>query len=862
MFTTSLIHIVLWLLALPGSPQGTAQAPYRGPTRNPHGQITIPCENCHTFTSWKPIRSVPEFSHNTTRYPLRGLHEKVDCRLCHTKMVFTNVSTKCADCHADIHRRQFGANCEQCHTVKGWRVSVQAVKQHLNRFPLLGAHAALECEACHKGGATGQFAGLPTDCAACHLGSFQQAKIPDHLALKFPTTCQSCHTVDTWQGAKFDHVQFTGFLLTGAHARLDCTACHAGGRFQGTPANCYGCHAKDFNASKNPDHVKAGFPQDCSQCHSTASWSGARFDHNALTRFPLTGAHVSVSCQQCHIGGKFTGTSTDCASCHLAAYQKTTNPNHVAAGFPTDCSVCHTTAGWAGAKFDHSRARFPLTGAHVSVSCQQCHLGGKFTGTPTDCASCHLVAYQKTTNPNHVAAGFPTDCSVCHTTAGWAGAKFDHSKTKFQLTGAHLTVSCASCHVGGKYVGRDTSCSSCHLNNYNATKNPDHKAAGFPLTCAVCHTTTGWTPASFDHNRTAFPLTGAHLNVSCAQCHIGGKFTGTLKDCASCHIGAFQKATNPNHVAAGFPTTCATCHNTSGWAGARFDHNTLTKFPLSGAHLNVSCAQCHINGKFAGTPKDCASCHLATFQKTTNPNHVAAGFPTDCSICHSTAGWAGARFDHSKTKFPLTGFHVTVSCATCHVNGKYVGLDTACSSCHINNYNNTKNPDHKAAGFPLDCAVCHTTTAWTPASFDHNRTPFPLTGAHVKVACANCHIGGKYAGTPTDCYSCHKAVYTSVTNPNHVAAGFPTTCNTCHNTTSWSGATFNHTWFPIYSGVHAGKWTTCNDCHVNPSNFQVFSCVGCHAHQKTTMDQKHSGVRNYVYNSANCYACHPAGRRN
>ena len=80
---------------------------------NPHGPIAIPCQNCHTYTSWKPIRSNPEFNHDQTGYALRGMHEKVACTKCHTSLVFKNVSTTCADCHADIHRRQFGANCEK-----------------------------------------------------------------------------------------------------------------------------------------------------------------------------------------------------------------------------------------------------------------------------------------------------------------------------------------------------------------------------------------------------------------------------------------------------------------------------------------------------------------------------------------------------------------------------------------------------------------------------------------------------------------------------------------------------------------------------------------------------------------------------
>lgn len=450
------------MLLLLGMPLGIEQASPRETSRSPHGTLAIPCVNCHTFSGWKPLRGILEFNHNTTRYPLRGLHEGVACRQCHTNLVFTNVGTKCSDCHADIHRRQFGAQCEQCHTVKGWGVSVQSVRRHQNRFPLLGAHAVLACDSCHKGAATGRFEGLPTECVACHLAAFQQAKVPDHQAGGLPTTCEACHTMDAWQGAKFDHGTFTGFTLTGAHARLDCSACHVGGRFQGTSANCFSCHSKDYSAAQNPDHVKAGFPQDCARCHTTASWLGARFDHNAFTQFPLTGAHLSVACSQCHINGRFAGTPRDCASCHLPDFQKTTNPNHVAAGFPTDCSLCHSTAQWTGAKFDHSRTRFPLTGAHTRVACLDCHIGGRYTGTPTDCYSCHKKEYTTVTNPNHVAAGFSTNCALCHTTSTWTGASFNHMW--FPI-------------YSGVHKGKWTTCNDCHV-------NPSNFAV---FSCFACH---------------------------------------------------------------------------------------------------------------------------------------------------------------------------------------------------------------------------------------------------------------------------------------------------------------------------------------------------------------------------------------
>ena len=767
-------------LAFPG------QKEQRVSTRSPHGNLNIPCENCHTSVSWKPLRGVIEFDHSKTRYPLRGMHQEVACAQCHVSLVFSNVGQKCADCHADIHRGQFGARCEDCHTVKGWQTSLKSIKGHENRFPLVGAHATLLCEDCHKGAAAGQFAGLSIQCVSCHQQAFVQTMLPSHQTLHFPSACEACHNMDSWQGASFDHLKFTGFALTGVHATLECSACHVNG-FQVAGATCLSCHLKDFNGTTNPNHAQAGFPQDCGICHNTSNWTQVKFDHSAFTKFPLTGAHAAVPCVQCHVNGKFAGT-------------------------------------------------------------------------PTDCYSCHQRDFQGTTNPNHVQLGFPHDCSVCHTTVSWANAKFNHSTTGFPLTGAHATIACTVCHVGNNFKLSNTACVSCHLKDFNATTNPNHVQAGFPQQCQVCHTTTAWIPASFNHASVGFPLTGAHASVPCASCHINGKFAGTPKDCYSCHQSQFQSTTDPNHVQAGFPHDCSICHNTTSWANANFNHTTFTAFPLTGAHLKVPCASCHLNGVFNNAPTKCVGCHLPDYQKTTDPNHVQAGFPQDCSICHSTVSWSNATFNHATTGFALTGAHASLSCVSCHVNNNFSITNAACVSCHLKDYNGTTNPNHAQAGFPQQCQVCHTTTAWTPASFNHNTTGFPLTGAHVNVPCNSCHINGQFAGTPTDCYSCHKAAYQSTTDPNHVTANFPTNCSLCHTTSSWLGAVFNHTWFPIYSGTHQGVWTTCGDCHINQSNYALFSCITCHTHSQANTDPNHTDVSGYVYNATSCYTCHPTGR--
>jgi NMD protein affecting ribosome stability and mRNA decay len=309
----------------------------------------------------------------------------------------------------------------------------------------------------------------------------------------------------------------------------------------------------------------------------------------------------------------------------------------VAAGFPHDCATCHNTSTWLGATFNHNLTAFPLTGAHTTVTCVQCHTGGNYTNISTDCVSCHLKDFQTTTGPNHVAAGFPQNCQLCHTTADWTSATFNHNTTRFPLTGAHATTTCAQCHASGQYATLSTACFSCHLKDYQGATDPNHVAASFPQDCSQCHTTIDWNGATFNHTtQTTFPLTGKHATTTCAQCHASGVYKGLSAACSSCHVKDYQAANNPNHVAAGFPQDCQLCHTTTDWSGATFNHNTQTAFPLTGKHATTTCLQCHSSGVYQGLSAACASCHVKDYQTTNNPNHVAAGFPQDCQLCHTT----------------------------------------------------------------------------------------------------------------------------------------------------------------------------------------------------------------------------------
>lgn len=839
---------------------GCHSANYRN-TKSPDHQaagFSQECTQCHSLSTW----TGGTFDHNTTKFPLTFAHKTVSCDRCHSDGVFTGRATTCVSCHQSDYNWSkspphaaggLPTDCTLCHTLKSWKEGT--FNHDRTAFPLTGAHRAALCASCH---ADAVYKGKPTACSSCHAPDFQKSLRPPHASLGFSTACATCHTTTAWTGAPYDHSK-GAFPLTGAHRTVACNACHADGVYRGHASACVACHQKDYTASKTPPHVSGGFPTTCSQCHGTTSWQGSSFDHST-TAFPLTGGHKTVACTSCHGDGVYKGKSTACQSCHQATYAATAHPPHATLGFSTACATCHTTTAWTGGTFDHNTSAFPLTGAHRTVACNSCHANSVYRGHASNCAACHQANYAATSKPPHASSGYPTTCESCHGTAAWTGSAFDHATTRFPLVGAHKTASCTSCHGDGVYKGKSMLCVSCHQPAYAATSKPPHQTLGFSTVCSTCHGTVAWVPATFDHNTTAFPLAGAHRAAACNACHGDGVYKGKPTTCAGCHQAKYDATKTPAHAASGFPNTCQTCHTVTAWTPATYDH-AATTFPLTGAHRTVPCTSCHGDGVYKGKNTACASCHQANYTASTRPPHASLGFSTTCQTCHTTTAWTGGAYDHNVTRFPLTGAHRAVACSGCHADGVYRGKTMLCVGCHLARYDASVNPPHKAAGFPTTCEVCHGTTAWTPATFNHSATLFPLTGAHVPLACSKCHGDGVYKGKSTLCVSCHQTTYNNTTNPNHRAANFPTACESCHTTTKWLGATFNHdgSYFPIYSGKHMGRWSACSDCHTVSTNYASFSCFACH--RQTDMNDKHKSMKGYAYVSTVCYGCHPRGTK-
>ena len=173
----------------------------------------------------------------------KGHAPKVGCTSA-TRLVFKNVSTHCADCHADIHRRQFGAQLRRLPHGEGLAGFDRADPRSPESFPAGG-------RACHGGvRRLPQGRGYRAVHGAIHGLLFLPPEGFSNTGSRslggFPTTCENCHTMDNWFKAKFDHLEMTGYALTGVHATLPCTACHMNNRFKGTPSTCYWLPGEDF----------------------------------------------------------------------------------------------------------------------------------------------------------------------------------------------------------------------------------------------------------------------------------------------------------------------------------------------------------------------------------------------------------------------------------------------------------------------------------------------------------------------------------------------------------------------------------------------------------------------------------------
>jgi hypothetical protein len=457
---------------------------------------------------------------------------------------------KCLACHKalkqrvaagqGLHARPEYRDCKTCHVehqgleyeLVWWgKQGKQGFDHALSGQPLVGKHARIACQECHK---TRSYLGAATTCASCHKD--------EHRGQFGGRACSDCHRQEAWSPAPgFDHAR-TEWPLTGRHAAIGCEKCHvARRRDPANPALTYrvfrAVAGRDC-ASCHEDTHRGRLGHDCTSCHSTASWRGsvktAQFDH-AKTAYPLTGRHATVACERCHVPGRPLRLKHDrCTDCHADAH----GGDLARRADGGRCESCHDVSGFRPARFgveDHAKTAYPLTGSHLAVACDQCHrpvpAGRPGAALPfhfrsTRCLDCHKDPHRGELS-RIVAKG---GCEACHRVESWRQVAFDHGQTKYPLAGSHLRVSCTGCHgtgaaaqanaVGGpsrlRFVGVPVACAGCHRDPHEG----QFAGAADASSCERCHTTDTVKASRFDHDRDAtYRLDGAHARLACAACH-------------------------------------------------------------------------------------------------------------------------------------------------------------------------------------------------------------------------------------------------------------------------------------------------------------------------------------------------------
>lgn len=524
-------------------------------------------------------------------------------------------------------------------------------------------------------------------------------------------------------------------------------------------------------------------------------------------------AKYEDECTKCHVRFDKAGQSRLCMECHkdVASDVRGKSGFHGKQREKQECRFCHTDHEGRSARivafdkerFDHAMSDFVLRAGHAStkVECKSCHLvGKKYRDAPTDCNSCHR-------KDDVHKGGLGSSCADCHTDRNWKQAKFDHSTTKFSLTGKHSAAACRDCHATEEFKGARSECASCHRKDDN---EKGHRGR-FGSKCESCHTDRSWKDDTFNHEKdTRFGLRGKHRTTKCESCHKATLFTErTPTRCVSCHLkDDVHKASQGEK--------CEGCHTESNWKASNFDHDK-TRFALIDKHKSTECEGCHGKDKsfLKKLSTTCNGCH----ERDDAHN---GRYSEKCANCHDAKSWKGSHFNHSlDTRYVLRGKHETTKCAECHKGTMYKEqMQIDCMSCH------RKDDKHKGQ-LGARCEDCHTEKGWKNAPFDHNRSRFPLTGGHLKTKCEQCHNSPQFRDAPRQCINCHTK---EDVHKKRLGSG----CDACHNARSWKSWDFEHDRRTKFRLDGAHRKLSCHSCHKRAlvgteKAVLPMACLACHA---------------------------------
>jgi hypothetical protein len=513
-------------------------------------------------------------------------------------------------------------DCSICHTTANW-----------NSTSLPAGHmpnpAAQACTLCHTTAPNDYsvatlaansvlHTGISNNCSQCHGGTApltwynnftpkDAVLSPSHIPYLAGADCGSCHASSTYAAGAFGPMNMN--QAKHAFVPTSCNTCHEAGLsfYMGAASPALQGRPADHNAGQMVA------PNDCSICHTTASWNS-----NSLPAGHMPNP-AAQACTVCHTTAPndyslatlashpvlHTGITSGCITCHGAPnstppvfYLNFTpkdallSPVHIPTG-ATPCEDCHQ-----GTAFTSFSGVAMTSAMHTSMftvigsTCDACH------NRVTPALGFYGVTNLQTRPGDHNSGGMATqDCSNCHSPRNWNSAQVKKAAKAPATTHASVSavVTAASPASGAgpvrgdarprmavSHIGVTGACTNCHNGILAQGKGASHIASN--NACENCHTISAWLPARFDHQ-------------------------GITATCASCHNGAIAPGEPARHLVSNLD--CAACHGTLAWTPAKFNH--------------------------VGVAATCQSCHNGVTATGKQATHVVT--TKDCSSCHATLSW-------------------------------------------------------------------------------------------------------------------------------------------------------------------------------------------------------------------------------
>lgn len=232
------------------------------------GRNGAECQECHSEAKWGKIA----FDHDQdTKFRLRGRHRETACQACHIESAKkVELKSDCISCHEadDVHKDKESKSCASCHNESGWNKDL-FFEHDITRFPLIGQHSVLACEACHS---SGEYKETDSECKVCHV------KDDAHKG-RLGDKCETCHNPNGWGIWLFDHDKQTDYPLEGSHEGLSCEACHRRESQDSLKLDrqCISCHRDD-------DEHRGSYGRLCDRCHNTESFLKIKRGHSLVGR--------------------------------------------------------------------------------------------------------------------------------------------------------------------------------------------------------------------------------------------------------------------------------------------------------------------------------------------------------------------------------------------------------------------------------------------------------------------------------------------------------------------------------------------------------------------------------------------------